>query len=69
MEPDTGPVADAPGNAGIAMMVGGGVALAAGAALYVVGLNQRGESTDATTRAAVDVAPGGGFLVRLSGRF
>jgi hypothetical protein len=58
------------GNAGIAMMVGGGVAIAAGAVLYLVGRNQQGGSVDTSaTHARIDIAPNGRLSIGLSGRF
>lgn len=58
------------GDAGIAMMIGGGAVVVAGAVLYLLGRNQRGEAIDTgPSHAAIDIPPGGGFCIRLSGRF
>jgi hypothetical protein len=57
------------GNAGIGLMVGGGVALATGVALYLVGRSADAESTDAGTRVSLWYTPGSGAHVSLGGSF
>jgi hypothetical protein len=57
------------GNAGIGLMVGGGVALATGVALYLVGRSADAESTDAGARVSLWYVPGSGAHVLLGGSF
>jgi hypothetical protein len=55
------------GNTGVALMVGGGVAVAAGAVLYVLGHNQgAGRTESGVAHASVDPVSGG-LLVRVGG--
>lgn len=56
-------------NTGIGLMVGGGVALATGVVLYLVGRGTPSESTEAGTRVSFEYAPGFGPHFSLGGSF
>lgn len=56
-------------NAGIGLMVGGGVALATGVVLYLVGRSADTESTEGGTQVSFGYAPGAGAHISLGGSF
>lgn len=56
-------------NAGIGLMIGGGVALATGVVLYFVGRGADSESNDAGTRVSFGYVPGFGGHLSLGGSF
>jgi len=56
-------------NAGIALMVGGGVALATGVVLYLVGRGTDSESNDGGTRVSLAYVPGFGAHLSFGGSF
>jgi hypothetical protein len=57
------------GNIGVGLMVGGGIALATGVALYVVGRRADGETGDNGTHVSFAYAPGFGGRLSLGGAF